>query len=180
MGKKRREVNTETEDASESAVVEGLGQTDLKEVAVQDEGEDDEEFLVPKKKMKQEETAVTPKEQLPKERTEKPQLLKKKMRAPRWTPTFQVHAGEDGWKRVQQTETPGLRAEPEETPLQRDVQTEEERAGEEGEAAEKEQTVMLCVWHTGHFSKRDQKARNNTVLIFYYVYVYGSSLFHEY
>ncbi len=80
MGKKRREVNTETEDASESAVVEGLGQTDLKEVAVQDEGEDDEEFLVPKKKMKQEETAVTPKEQLPKERTEKPQLLKKKMR----------------------------------------------------------------------------------------------------
>lgn len=80
VGKKRREVNTETEDASESAVVEGLGQTDLKEVAVQDEGEDDEEFLVPKKKMKQEETAVTPKEQLPKERTEKPQLLKKKMR----------------------------------------------------------------------------------------------------
>ncbi len=45
VGKKRREVNTETEDASESAVVEGLGQTDSKEVAVQDEGEDDEEFL---------------------------------------------------------------------------------------------------------------------------------------
>lgn len=83
MGKKRREVNTETEDASESPVVEGSGQTDLqelKEVAVQDEGEDDEEFLVPKKKSKQEETAVAPKEQLAKERTEKPQWLKKKTR----------------------------------------------------------------------------------------------------
>lgn len=87
MGKKRRdhlkrsEVNTEkrdlTEDASESAVVDSLGQTDPQELK---EGEDDEEFLVPKKKMKQEETAVTPKEQLAKERTEKPQGLKKKMR----------------------------------------------------------------------------------------------------
>uniref|UniRef100_A0A673NJV0 Protein KRI1 homolog n=1 Tax=Sinocyclocheilus rhinocerous TaxID=307959 RepID=A0A673NJV0_9TELE len=84
---KRSEVNMEkrdlTEDASESAVVDGLGQTDpqeLKEVAVQDEGEDDEEFLVPKKTMKREETAVTPKEELAKERTDKPHWLKKKMR----------------------------------------------------------------------------------------------------
>ncbi|KAF4115596.1 protein KRI1 homolog [Onychostoma macrolepis] len=90
VGKKRRDrlkksdVNIEkrdlTEDASESAVVDGLGQTDLKEVAVQDEGEDDKEFLVPKKKVKREETAVTPKEELAKERTEKPQRPKKKMR----------------------------------------------------------------------------------------------------
>ncbi|XP_016302839.1 protein KRI1 homolog [Sinocyclocheilus anshuiensis] len=83
---KRSEVNMEkrdlTEVASESAVVDGLGQTDpqeLKEVAVQDEGEDDEEFLVPKKKMKWEETAVTPKEELAKERTDKPHWLKKKI-----------------------------------------------------------------------------------------------------
>lgn len=93
VGKKRRdrlkrsEVNMEkrdlTEDASESTVVDGFGQTDpqeLEEVAVQDEGEDDEEFLVPKKKMKREETAVTPKEELAEERTGKPHWLKKKTR----------------------------------------------------------------------------------------------------
>uniref|UniRef100_A0A8C2F1R6 Protein KRI1 homolog n=1 Tax=Cyprinus carpio TaxID=7962 RepID=A0A8C2F1R6_CYPCA len=91
VGKKRRdrlkrsEVNMEkrdlTEDASESTVVDGLVQTDpqeLEEVAVQDEGEDDEEFLVPKKKMKREETAVMPKEELAEERTGKPHWLKKK------------------------------------------------------------------------------------------------------
>uniref|UniRef100_A0A671S6C8 Protein KRI1 homolog n=1 Tax=Sinocyclocheilus anshuiensis TaxID=1608454 RepID=A0A671S6C8_9TELE len=93
VGKKRRdrlkrsEVKMEkqdlSEDTSESPVVDGIDQTDvqdLKEVAVQDEGEDDEEFLVPKKKKKLEETAVTPNEEVAKERTEKPQWLKKKMR----------------------------------------------------------------------------------------------------
>lgn len=90
MGKKRRdrlkrsEVKMEkqdlTEDASESAVVDGTDQTDVQDLAVQDEGEDDEEFLVPKKKMKREESAVTPKEEAAKERTEKPDGLKKKMR----------------------------------------------------------------------------------------------------
>ncbi|XP_073689251.1 protein KRI1 homolog [Garra rufa] len=92
VGKKRRdclkksEVKTDerdlTEDASESAVVDNTDQTDiqdLKEAGVQDEGEDEEEFLVPKKKMKQDETAVTSKKEVAKERTEKPQLHKKKM-----------------------------------------------------------------------------------------------------
>ncbi|XP_043091126.1 protein KRI1 homolog isoform X2 [Puntigrus tetrazona] len=87
-GKKRRnrlkksEGNVEKsdleEDASESAVVDGLGQTDPLE-SVQDEGEDEEEFLVPKKKIKQEETAVTPKKEQAKERTEKTEWHKKKM-----------------------------------------------------------------------------------------------------
>lgn len=93
MGKKRRdrlkkteakmEERDQTEDAPESAAADGTDQADiqdLKEVAVQDEGEDDEEFLVPKKKMKQEETAVPQKEEVAKERTEKAQWLKKKMK----------------------------------------------------------------------------------------------------
>ncbi|KAL0198399.1 hypothetical protein M9458_006939, partial [Cirrhinus mrigala] len=82
-GKAKMEERDLTEDAPESAIVDGTDQADvqdLKEVAVQDEGEDDEEFLVPKKKIKQEETAVTQKEEVAKERTEKAQWLKKKMK----------------------------------------------------------------------------------------------------
>ncbi|XP_026071936.1 protein KRI1 homolog [Carassius auratus] len=90
VGKKRRdrlkmsEVEMEkqdlTEDASES-VKDKTDVQDLREVAGQNEGEDDEEFLVPKKKIKQEEeSAVTQKEKVAKERTAKPQWPKKKMK----------------------------------------------------------------------------------------------------
>lgn len=70
-----------TDETSES-LPEQADIKDLKEVSVKDEGEDDEEFLVPKKKMKPEETAVTPKEEVASKRTEKPKWPKKKTRRP--------------------------------------------------------------------------------------------------
>ncbi|XP_067237605.1 protein KRI1 homolog [Chanodichthys erythropterus] len=95
VGKKRRdrlkraEVKKETtdltEETSERLPADSIEQADiqdLKEVAAKDEGEDDEEFLVPKKKMKQDETAVTPKEEVASKKTEKHKRPKKKMRRP--------------------------------------------------------------------------------------------------
>ncbi|KAK7168216.1 hypothetical protein R3I94_002306 [Phoxinus phoxinus] len=70
-----------TDETSES-LPEQADIKDLKEVTAKDEGEDDEEFLVPKKKMKPEETAVTPKEGVASKRTEKPKWPKKKTRRP--------------------------------------------------------------------------------------------------
>ncbi|XP_056127825.1 protein KRI1 homolog [Rhinichthys klamathensis goyatoka] len=70
-----------TDETSES-LPEQADIKDLKEVTAKDEGEDDEEFLVPKKKMKPEETAVTPKEEVPSKRTGKPKWPNKKTRRP--------------------------------------------------------------------------------------------------
>ncbi|XP_077068014.1 protein KRI1 homolog [Siphateles boraxobius] len=70
-----------TDETSES-LPEQADIKDLKEVTAKDEGEDDEEFLVPKKQMKPEETAVTPKEEVASKRTDKPKWPKKKTRRP--------------------------------------------------------------------------------------------------
>ncbi|XP_067314715.1 protein KRI1 homolog [Pseudorasbora parva] len=91
VGKKRRdrlkqsEVSMEKGDLTDETserLLEQADLQDLKEVAVKDEGEDDEEFLVPKKKMKPKETAVSPKKEVASKRTEKPKWPKNKMRRP--------------------------------------------------------------------------------------------------